>query len=79
LRTLPTFTWKPVVRLTARHGVAGQLATVAGLVAPMTPTSESVAGAVAGSRRASPMLAEIAVFVNLMCGIEHARGLQVAV
>ena len=24
-RSLPTLTWKPVVRLTARHGLAGQL------------------------------------------------------
>src|ERR1035437_10612004 len=54
LCTLPTLTWKPVVRLTARHGGTGQLATVAGVVAGSTPTSASVAGAAAGRRRAGP-------------------------
>ena len=33
LRSVPTLTWKPVVRLTARQGLAGQLGTVAGVVA----------------------------------------------
>src|SRR5438445_13900695 len=40
----PTFTWNPVVRLTARQGLAGQLATVGGVVAGSEPTSVSVAG-----------------------------------
>src|SRR6185312_9975644 len=53
LRTFATLTWKPVVRLTARHGLVGQLGTVTGLVAPITPTSLSVAGAAAGSASAS--------------------------
>src|SRR5665811_2411039 len=52
LRLVATLTWKPVVRLTARHGVAGQLGTVAGVVVPMTPISARVAGAAAGTRRA---------------------------
>src|SRR2546430_4961707 len=30
---LPTLSWKPVVRLTARHGLPGQLGTVGGVVA----------------------------------------------
>ena len=46
----PTLTWKPVVRLTARHGLAGQLGTVAGRRRGITPTSVSVAGATAGQR-----------------------------
>ena len=50
LRVLPTFTWKPVVRVTARHDV-GQLGVVGGVVAGITPTSESVASAPMGSAR----------------------------
>src|SRR5256884_2211985 len=53
---LPTLSWKPVVRLTARHGLPGQLGTVGGVVAPITPSSASVAGATAGSTRASTRL-----------------------
>ena len=47
---VPTLTWKPVVRLTARHGVPGQLATVAGLVVPSTPTSVELRGRRGGQR-----------------------------
>ena len=44
LCVVPTFTWKPVVRLTARQGLPGQLGTVSGLVVGgITPTSVSVA------------------------------------
>src|ERR1017187_3721908 len=66
LWTAPTLTWKPVVRLTARQGVAGELATVAGVVAGITPTSASVAGAAAGSSRASVALARSAGYRRLM-------------
>src|SRR4029077_11567946 len=61
----PTLTWKPVVRLTARHGLAGQLGAVAGVVAPMTPTSLRVAGAMPGSASSASALApRIAVIVR---------------
>ena len=61
-------TWKPVVRLTARHGLPGQLGTVAGVVAPMTPTSLSVAGASAGSASSmSAMPPRIAMNVRRIC------------
>src|ERR1700739_3476365 len=46
---LPTLTRTPVVRLTARHGLPGQLGTVAGVVAPITPTSLRVAPESEGS------------------------------
>ena len=48
LWVVPTLTWKPVVRLTARHGLAGQLGTAGVLASPTTPISASVAGATAG-------------------------------
>src|ERR1700736_677369 len=54
----PTLAWKPVVRLTARQGVAGQLGVVTGLVAPIRPTSLSVAGGGAGTARARARGAE---------------------
>jgi hypothetical protein len=69
LRVRPTLTWKPVVRLTARQGLAGQLGTVAGLVVPSTPTSLSVAGAAAGTASATAALATRALAMRLMCGI----------
>src|SRR5271166_4730738 len=56
----PTLTWNPVVRLTARQGLPGQLGTVAGLVAGIRPISVSVAGATAGRARASARLARTA-------------------
>src|SRR5213080_2149158 len=58
---LPTLAWKPVVRLTARHGVPGQLGTVGGLVVPSTPTSKSVAIAAAGSASATSSPASTAL------------------
>src|ERR1700733_7421501 len=61
LWAVATFTWKPVVRLTARQGVAGQLGTVSGVVGGITPTSLSVAGEPAGSASASRTLPRIAV------------------
>src|SRR5579875_1806979 len=79
LRTLPTLTWKPVVRLTASQGLPGQLGTLAGVVVPMLPTSVSVAGATPGSIRASAQLASTAMGMRLMCAIEHAANAQVAV
>src|SRR3981081_2386433 len=69
----PTLAWKPVVRLTARQGVAGQLGVVTGLVAAGTPTSLSVAGAAAGSARASARLANRANGMRLIRGIQHDR------
>src|SRR6202007_3157303 len=64
----PTLTWKPVVRLTARHGVAGQLGTVSGVVAPITPTSLRVAGAMAGSASAASAIPpRIAVNLRRIC------------
>ena len=83
LRSEPTLTWKPVVRLTARHGFPGppgQLGAVTGVVAPITPTSVSVAGATAGRISASAATpASTAVDVRLICAIEHARPVYVAV
>jgi hypothetical protein len=75
----PTFTWNPVVRLTARQGVAGQLGTVGGVVAGSEPTSVSVAGATAGSTSASATLANTAMFMRLIFGIQHRSGPDVAV
>ena len=58
LCAVPTFTWKPVVRLTARQGLPGQLGTVSGLVVGgITPTSVSVACEPAGSTSTSARLA----------------------
>src|SRR5450759_2072382 len=79
----PTLAWKPVVRLTARQGVPGQLGTVAGEVAPITPTSLSVAGEVAGRTSASAKLAQIAVDMRLIDDIQHdyrvrSRGLTIS-
>src|SRR5271154_7234483 len=71
LCVLPTFTWKPVVRLTARHGLPGQLGTVSGVVAGITPTSLSVAGAPAGSTSTSPRLTRMAVDMRCMFPIQH--------
>ena len=72
LCVVPTFTWKPVVRLTARHGLPGQLGDGcrAGR-SGITPTSVSVAGEPAGSTSASTRLARIAVDMRLMCAIQH--------
>src|SRR5262245_42338941 len=75
----PTLTWKPVVRLTARHGLAGQLGTVAGIVAGTTPTSASVAEEPAGSASASPRPARIARETPLIAAIQHGGGVDVAV
>jgi hypothetical protein len=77
-------TWKPVVRLTARHGsvgpLPGQLGTVAGVVVPITPTSVSVAGATAGSTSANATtLASTAMDIRLICAIQHAYAPVVAV
>ena len=61
LCVVPTFTWKPVVRLTARQGLPGQLGTVSGLVVGgSTPTSVSVASEPAGSTSTSAKLARTA-------------------
>src|ERR1700676_5604592 len=80
LCVLPTFTWKPVVRLTARHGVAGQLGTVAGLVVGgITPTSLSVAEEPAGRTRASTRPAKIGAQIPLISGIQHDYAADVAV
>src|SRR5690242_9254057 len=56
-----TLTWKPVVRLTARHGLAGQLGVVSGVVGGITPTSVMVAVARPGtaSSRARPAMRAI--------------------
>ena len=53
LRAVPTLTWKPVVRVRARQGLAGQLGVVAGVVAGMTPTSASVASEPLGTTSTS--------------------------
>src|ERR1700680_2480587 len=67
-----TFTWKPVVRLTARHGLAGQLGTVGGVVVGgIAPTPASVAGEPVGSTSASRRLARIAVGMRLIWAIQH--------
>src|SRR5258708_21416581 len=79
LCTAPTLTWNPVVRLTARHGVAGQLGAVGGVVAGSTPTSARVAGATAGSASASATLVRTAMFMGLISGIQHRCGPDVAV
>src|ERR1700685_2239017 len=81
LVAVATFTWKPVVRLTAKHGVAGQLGTVSGLVVGgITPTSVSVAGATAGRASTRARLASgIAVDMRLMWAIQHERSVDVAV
>src|SRR5580692_8730148 len=81
LVAVATLTWKPVVRLTARHGEPGQLGTVSGLVVGgITPTSVSVAGATAGRARTSARLvSRIAVDVRLMWAIQHERSVDVAV
>jgi hypothetical protein len=71
-------TWKPVVRLTARHGLAGQLGTVSGVVAPITPTSAIVAGATAGITRTSRKLARMAGYVRFIVAIQHASWPDVA-
>jgi hypothetical protein len=63
LLALPTLTWKPVVRLTARQGLPGQLATVGGLVVPITPTSVILAGAAAGSASATRTPAAVNVLI----------------
>src|SRR6185437_15653386 len=63
--TVPTLTWKPVVRLTARHGLPGQLATVGGVVVPITPISASFAGAAAGIASASTAVAAVNVLRRL--------------
>src|SRR5580698_8371822 len=61
LCAVPTFTWKPVVRLTAKQGLPGQLGTVSGLVVGgITPTSVSVACEPAGSTNTSARLARTA-------------------
>src|SRR5438132_8651501 len=75
----PTLTWNPVVRLTARQGLAGQLGTVGGVVVGRTPTSVRVAGAPAGSARASARPAQIAVAVRLIRAIQHDFPVDVAV
>ena len=69
---------KPVVRLTARHGVVGQLGTVGGVVAGSTPTSVSVAGEPAGSARHSARPARSAAAVRLISGIQHDSRADVA-
>src|SRR6266566_7595851 len=74
----PTLTWNPVVRLTARHGLVGQLGTLGGVVAGSTPTSVSVAGEPAGSTRQSARLARIAAAVRFISGIQHDLGPDVA-
>src|ERR1039457_4347608 len=81
LWVVETFTWKPVVRLTARHGVAGQLGTVSGLVvAGITPTSVSVAGATAGRRsKSTRLVSRMAVDVRLIWPIQHDECMDVAV
>src|SRR5438132_13431732 len=75
----PTLTWNPVVRLTARHGLVGQLGTVGGVVAGRTPNSVRVAGAPAGSARASASPPKIAAAVRLIRAIEHDFPVDVAV
>src|ERR1700684_371525 len=67
-----TLTWKPVVRLTARHGLAGQLGTVSGVVAGITPTSAIVAGAMAGITRTSSKLARMAGYMRFIVALQHA-------
>src|ERR1700736_7042421 len=70
LLVTPTLAWKPVVRLTARQGVAGQLATVAGLVVGgSTPTSASVAEEPVGSRSTSTTLVMIALEVRFISSL----------
>src|SRR5271166_3689467 len=77
---LPTFTWKPVVRLTARQGVAGQLGTVAGfVVGGITPTSLRVAEEPAGRTSASVNAARIGAHIALIWGIQHDQRADVAV
>src|SRR5277367_510548 len=76
LCTVPTFTWKPVVRLTARQGLPGQLGTVSGfVVGGITPTSVSVACEPAGSISTSARLTRTAaVDVRIMWVIQHDYG-----
>src|SRR5271157_5645230 len=74
-----TLTWKPVVRLTARQGVPGQLGTVAGVVAGIRPISVSVAGATAGRAMASAKLARTAGNIRFIWAIEHRGAADVAV
>src|SRR5207244_4331951 len=62
----PTLTWNPVVRLTARQGIPGQLGTLGGVVGGSTPTSVSVAGETAGTARHRATLARIAAAVRLI-------------
>jgi hypothetical protein len=66
LRTEPTLTWKPLVRLTAKQGLPGQLATVAGVVVPISPISESFAGAAAGIASASRVPTTVMVLILLL-------------
>jgi hypothetical protein len=73
-----TLTWKPVVRLTARHGLAGQLGVVSGVVGGITPTSVIVAPARPGTARTSAKLARMAVYVRFIIAIQHESGLDVA-
>src|ERR1700710_2238031 len=61
-----TLTWKPVVRLTARHGLAGQLGVVSGVVGGITPTSVIVAPARLGMASSSAKLARMAVYVRFI-------------
>ena len=76
---VPTLTWKPVVRLTARHGLAGQLGTVSGLVVGgITPTSAIVAGATAGMARTSARLVRRAGYMRFIVAIQHESGPDVA-
>ena len=79
LLTAPTLAWNPVVRLTARQGLEGQLGTVGGVVSGKRPTSFSVAGAAAGSASASARLASKAIGVRLIVVIQHDRAADVAV
>jgi hypothetical protein len=48
----PTLAWKPVVRLTARQGLLGQLGAVGEVVLAFRPTSSNVAFATVGSAKA---------------------------
>jgi len=66
-----TLTWNPVVRLTAKHEGVGQLGTVAGVVAGITPTSVRVASEPAGMASTSPQPSTIVVMRRLIWSIQE--------